>query len=183
MPIQIIDCWYDFAPYVDALVEVVREGLKDLPGATVLFSAHGLPVKLIRDGDPYLDQIKGTVAAVTAKLPEVPWELAFQSRTGPVRWLDPSTPDVIRKLAGQGVRDVLVVPVSFVSDHIETLHELDIEYGHLAQSLGIREFRRSPSLNLRPGFISALAALVEAAIEKDSWQVPPAVVKSQLFKI
>jgi ferrochelatase len=162
LPRTVIRSWHDAPPYLEALAEAVAEGLRDLPDATVLFSAHGLPVKLIEEGDPYLDQVKGTVGAVAARLPGVSWELAFQSRTGPIRWLEPATPDAIRRLAARGVRGLLVVPVSFVSDHIETLHELDIEYGELAGRAGIREFRRSPSLNTRPSFIRALAELVRA---------------------
>jgi ferrochelatase len=159
LPRTVVRSWHDFPPYLDALAEAVAEGLRELPGATVLFSAHGLPVKLIEQGDPYLSHVQGTVAGVVERLPGVAWRLAFQSRTGPVRWLEPSTPDMIRTLAGEGVKDVLVVPVSFVSDHIETLHELDLEYGELARGLGLRTFRRCPSLNTRPSFLRALAAL------------------------
>ncbi|MBI5016544.1 MAG: ferrochelatase [Deltaproteobacteria bacterium] len=162
-PKTVVRSWHDEPAYVEALAEVVAEGLRDLPGATVLFSAHGLPVKLVEEGDPYLDQIQGTAAAVAERLPDVPWELAFQSRAGPIRWLEPSTPDAIRALAARGVRDVLVVPVSFVSDHIETLHELDLEYSALAREVGLRTFRRAPSLNTRPSFIQALAVLVRSA--------------------
>lgn len=162
LPTTVVQSWHDFPPYLDALTDALVEGLQGLPEATVLFSAHGLPTKLIDQGDPYLDQIQGTVAGVMDRLPGIPWRLAFQSRTGPVRWLEPSTPAMLRILAGEGVRDVVVVPVSFVSDHIETLHELDIEYGELARELGLRTFRRAPSLNTRPGFVEALAELVRS---------------------
>lgn len=163
LPRAVVASWHDAPPYLDALAGAVAEGLRELPEATVLFSAHGLPVKLVEQGDPYLGQVQGTVAGVVGRLPGVPWRLAFQSRTGPVRWLEPSTPDALRALAREGVKDVLVVPVSFVSDHIETLHELDIEYGELARELGLRAFRRCPSLNTRPDFVRALAGLARAA--------------------
>lgn len=160
LPRAAIRSWQAYPPYACALAECVREGLEGLEGATVLFSAHGLPVKLVERGDPYLEQVHATVGAVMSHLPGVPHRLAFQSRTGPVRWLEPSVADELAALAGQGVRRVVVVPVSFVSDHIETLYEIDVEYGELARSLGFDAFRRSPSLNTRPSFIRALAQLV-----------------------
>jgi ferrochelatase len=160
LPREAIRSWEAFPPYVSALAECVAEGLAGLPGGTVLFSAHGLPVKLVEQGDPYLGHVQSTVAAVMAHLPGVPHRLAFQSRTGPVRWLEPSVADELAALAGQGVKRVVVVPVSFVSDHIETLHEIDVEYGELARTLGFEAFRRSPSLNTRPSFVRALAQLV-----------------------
>ncbi|MEW6487223.1 MAG: ferrochelatase [Thermodesulfobacteriota bacterium] len=160
LPREVIRSWEAYPPYASALAECVKEGLEELEGATVLFSAHGLPVKLIEGGDPYLGHVQATVAAVMTHLPGVPHRLAFQSRTGPVRWLEPSVADELAALAGQGVKRVVVVPVSFVSDHIETLHEIDVEYGALARSLGFEAFRRSPSLNTRPSFVRALAQLV-----------------------
>ncbi len=162
--VRVIRSWHDDPAYADALARCVREAQEGLEDVTVLFSAHGLPVRLIEEGDPYLDQVQGTVAAVMARLPGLPHRLAFQSRAGPVRWLEPSVADEMRALAGSGVRRLLVVPVSFVSDHIETLHEIDIEYGALARSLGFEVFRRTPSLNTRPDFIRALAGLVRSAL-------------------
>ncbi len=164
VPRTVIRSWHDHPAYLDSLAEAVREGLEALPGATVLMSAHSLPQRLIDRGDPYLDQVRGTVAGVLARLGDVPHRLAFQSRTGPVRWLGPGVEEVLRELAAAGVERVLAVPVSFVSDHIETLHEIDIEYRNLARSLGIRELGRSPSLNTRPSFIRALAGLVQGAL-------------------
>ncbi len=155
-----IRSWHEFPPYLDALAETVAETLERAPGATVLFSAHGLPVRVIEAGDPYLDQVNATVAGVLRRLPPVPHRLAFQSRAGPVKWLEPATEDAIRALGRDGVDRVVVVPVSFVSDHIETLHEIDIEYAAVARDAGIAEFLRAPSLNTRPAFIRALAALV-----------------------
>ncbi len=162
--VRIIRSWHDDPGYADALARCVREAQEGSEDVTVLFSAHGLPVRLIEEGDPYLDQVKGTVGAVMARLPGLPHRLAFQSRAGPVRWLEPSVADAMRALAGEGVRKLLVVPVSFVSDHIETLHEIDIEYGELARSLGFEVFRRTPSLNTRADFIRALGGLVRSAL-------------------
>ncbi|GAB4261109.1 MAG: ferrochelatase [Deferrisomatales bacterium] len=160
VPRTVVRSWYDFPPYADALAETVGEALDEVPGATVLFSAHGVPVRLIEAGDPYLDQVRGTVAAVMERLPGVPHRLAFQSRTGPVRWLEPSVERALEALAREGVRRVVVVAVSFVSDHIETLYEIDVQYRALAESLGLEGFRRVPALNTRPSFIRALAELV-----------------------
>ena len=166
LPRTLVRSWHDFGPYADALAEAVREGLEGLEGATLLFSAHGLPVRLIEKGDPYLEQVQGTVAAVMERLPGVPHRLAFQSRTGPVRWLEPAVADELGRLARDGVRRLVVVPVSFVSDHIETLHEIDVEYAELARGLGFEVFRRTPSLNTRPAFIRALAGLVMARVDE-----------------
>ena len=88
------------------------------------------------------------------------YSLAFQSKVGPVKWLEPSTESVLRNLARRGIRNILAVPVSFVSDNIETLYELDIEYGNLAAELGVTEFRRAESLNVQAKFIAALANLI-----------------------
>ena len=155
----------DYGPYVDALAETVCEGLEQLPGATVLYSAHGLPQKIIDRGDPYLDHVRRTVAALAERLPGVPHRLAFQSKVGPVQWLKPSLEEVLRELASEKVADLVVVPLSFVSDHIETLHELDIEYREIATGLGFRGYHRSAALNTRPAFIRALALRVRRALE------------------
>jgi ferrochelatase len=126
----------------------------------ILFSAHALPQKFIDRGDPYLVHVLATVKGVMQRLGERPWHLAFQSRSGPVKWMEPDTVEVIDQLAADGCEALLMVPISFVSDHIETLHEIDIEYSEHAQAKGIRLFRRAPSLNDRPDFLQALADLV-----------------------
>mgnify|MGYP001574453045 CR=1 FL=1 len=98
---------------------------------------------------------------VLSRLPDLPHVLGYQSRVGPVKWIGPSTDEVIRRLARDGVKEVLVVPISFVSDHVETLYEVDMLYGDLARALGIADFRRAESLNDFPPFLDALADLVE----------------------
>jgi len=162
LPKRVIRCWFDFPPYIEALAEAVGEGLKACEGSTLLFSAHGLPERFIKEGDPYLDQIRATTAAVMERLPGVSHRLAFQSRVGPMRWIGPSVTETLAELVRDGVKKLLVVPVSFVSDHIETLHEIDIEYAATARSMGFEQFSRIPSLNTRPSFIKALASLVKA---------------------
>lgn len=159
--------WYDHPLYIEALAATISEALKEAPGAEVLFSAHSLPAKLIAGGDPYADQIIATIKAVGKKL-DIRWHLGYQSRSGPVRWLEPSTDDVIRRLAAEGVKDAVVVPISFVSDHIETLYEIDILYKQEAARLGLR-LHRASSLNEHPLFISALKDLVLKGTEKLRW--------------
>ncbi|HJQ70026.1 MAG TPA: ferrochelatase, partial [Blastocatellia bacterium] len=139
------------------------------PSAThIVFSAHSVPVSYIEEGDPYLDQTRQTVARVMKELGEDrPHSLSFQSKVGPVKWLRPSTDENVRRLAAEGVRQVLLVPVSFVSEHIETLYELDILYRHVAEEVGLAHYRRVPALNCRPDFIDALANLVEKKVMSD----------------
>jgi ferrochelatase len=129
----------------------------------LFFSAHSLPQSFIADGDPYLDHIQATVRLVMQRFEGVAHHLAFQSRAGPVKWLEPSTGEKLKELAALGHRQVLMVPLSFVSDHIETLHEIDIEYREEAHKLGITDFRRMESLNNSPTFIQCLAELVRSA--------------------
>lgn len=154
------------AGYLDAFAETVRDALARIPaerrnGATILFSAHGLPQKFIDEGDPYVAHIEATRAGLLARLnlPN-PQLLAYQSRTGPVKWLGPGTEEELERLGHQGVKDVLVVPLSFVSDHIETLYEVDLLFARTAQKAGITGYFRPDALNTHPMFIDALAQLV-----------------------
>ncbi|WP_298437377.1 ferrochelatase [Geobacter sp.] len=164
--LTVVDRFYDHPRYLDALAEKIREGLGNfhpLAEVQVLFSAHSLPQSFIDAGDPYLSQIEETVRLVMERFEGVTYHLAFQSRAGPVKWLEPSTEQMLEHLAAHDVKSLLIVPLSFVSDHIETLHEIDIEYAQLAHKLGYSRFRRSPSLNSSPLFIDCLADLVRRA--------------------
>jgi ferrochelatase len=170
LAVRFIDDWYDHPAYIASLVDRIRAGLAAMnpPQERVhlIFSAHGLPEKLIRKGDPYQRQIEETVRLTVKALgyDEALAHLCYQSRVGPLKWIGPSTEELIHELAGRGVRSVLVVPVSFVSDHLETLYEIDILYKKMAQEAGIAEWRRAPSLNDAPLFIEALKTIVlEAA--------------------
>jgi len=129
----------------------------------VLFSAHGLPQKFIDDGDPYVEEIEATRQGILERL-KLPGRnvLAYQSRTGPVKWIGPGTEQTLELLGVQGVKDVLVVPLSFVSDHIETLYEVDMLFADVAREAGITHYRRTEALNASPLFIGALAGLVHA---------------------
>jgi ferrochelatase len=129
----------------------------------ILFSAHGIPESLIaRKGDPYQEQIESTCAAIAAHAGLTDWSICYQSRVGPMKWLGPSTPEAIAQAGRDGV-GVVVAPVAFVSEHIETLVELDIEYAELAHAQGVAPYLRAPAVGLVAPFIGALAdATVEA---------------------
>lgn len=162
-----ISHFFDHPLYIQALAEKIEAGLAgfdDRSTVQLLFSAHSLPQSFIDEGDPYLEHIQTTVRLVMERFGDVPHHLAFQSRAGPVKWLSPSTDDKLQELAANGCTTLLVVPLSFVSDHIETLHEIDIEYAEEAQKLGITDFRRIESLNDSATFIRCLAELVRAAL-------------------
>jgi ferrochelatase len=159
LSLRCIESWYDHPLYIEAIVEQINNGLAQFAGKPeVLFSAHSLPQQFIDDGDPYLKEIEGTIAAITKKI-VIRWHLSFQSKSGPVKWLEPSTEHMLGELARKGVKELLVVPISFVSDHIETLYEIDILYKDMAARLGIN-LKRTESLNTSPTFIKALAEIV-----------------------
>jgi protoporphyrin/coproporphyrin ferrochelatase len=163
MEIATVESWFEEPLYIEAIADLIRAGLHGFSGLEkvhLLYSAHSIPASYVEEGDPYLEQTKRTVDLVNAQLDKAySFTLAFQSRVGPVKWLSPSTRDVLVQLGREGNTSVLVIPISFVSDHIETLQEIDIQYKELAAQSGIREFRRAASLNVHPKFIAALAAL------------------------
>jgi len=158
--ITAIESWPEQPDYIASLASTITDGLVAFGGASpaVVYSAHSLPVKFIEEGDPYLDHIKKTIAAVE-KITGAKGRLCFQSRSGPVEWLSPSTPDMLDELAREGCRQVLMVPISFVSDHVETLYEIDILYKEMAAGMCI-ELKRTKSLNTNPKFIEGLKNLV-----------------------
>jgi ferrochelatase len=161
--------WYDHPGYVDALARRIEEalaGFPDPPSVHLLFTAHSIPVKYVERGDPYQGHIETTIRLVLERL-GLPNEhtLAYQSKVGPVEWLEPSTESQIAALAARGVDQVLAIPVSFVSDHIETLYEVDLLYRGMAEEAGITHFRSTKALGCDPGFIDALADLVVASCE------------------
>lgn len=170
--ISLIASYADDSGYVSALTATVRDALNGFEPAArdqvvILFSAHGLPCRFVEAGDPYVREVEATRVAVLTEL-DAPnrHALAYQSRTGPVRWTGPGTDKVLADLAREGVQHVLVVPLSFVSDHIETLYELDVLFATLAGRLGITDYRRAPALNTHPLFIEALAGIVERHVSE-----------------
>jgi ferrochelatase len=172
LKLRIIEQWYDWPGYLDALAGRIRKGLESFPPALrskvqILFSAHALPQSFIDRGDPYLEHIMATAKGVMRRVGDMSWHLGFQSRSGPVKWMEPGTTEVLDQLASEGHEAVLMVPISFISDHIETLHEIDVEFRAYAHEKGIRYFERSPSLNDYPDFLDALASLVTSYLKQN----------------
>ncbi|MEJ2033348.1 MAG: ferrochelatase [Deltaproteobacteria bacterium] len=166
--IEEIRSWPEQPDYVACLAEnILQTAAVFREPPTVVYSAHSLPVKFIREGDPYVEELEKTIARVEA-ITSLRGHLCYQSRSGPVRWLEPSTPDMLARLASEGCRQVLMVPLSFVSDHVETDYEIDILYRELAEGLGMG-FARTKSLNTQPKFITALRELVLAACRRRNW--------------
>jgi ferrochelatase len=167
---SLIEQYYNQPAYIDAWIERVRQGLERFPAdvrgeVNILFSAHGTPMKLVKQGDPYSQQIAKTVEAIMAGGEFTqPHSLCYQSKVGPLKWLTPSTPDTIAELAGKGVKNMLLVPVAFTSDHLETLFELGIEYRRQAKERGVTQYEVTEGLNDSPKFIDALAELVSEKI-------------------
>jgi ferrochelatase len=160
MPVSIISSWPAEPSYITALADNIIEGMRTFhsPEVAVVYSAHSLPISFVKQGDPYVEHIKATIRAIE-KITGRSGRLCYQSRSGPVEWLAPSTPEMLEKLAGEGCKSILMVPISFVSDHVETLYEISILYKERAAQLGM-ELRACPSLNTNPTFIEALRNLI-----------------------
>jgi ferrochelatase len=166
-PTVALCCYPDDAGFVAAAVAAIRAAIAQVPpGARyrILFSAHGLPKKIVSAGDPYQWQVELTVAALRAALgiADLDSVVCYQSRVGPLEWLGPGTDAEIRRAGADGI-GLVVAPVAFVSEHSETLVELDIEYRHLADQAGVRFYHRAATVGSAPDFIAGLAALVRAA--------------------
>ena len=168
---SVIDRWPAHPGFLDAMTETVREGLdrfapEDREDALIVFSAHSLPMSVVNRGDAYPAEIGASVHEVMKRL-DYAYEhlVAYQSEVGPVPWLGPSTEKVIEELGAKKRKNVLIVPIAFTSDHIETLHELDIEYGELAEEVGIANYVRAPALNDRETFLDALADVVHGHLK------------------
>ncbi len=166
-----ITYWFRNEAYIATLAAQIKEEIAKFPDANpanvhLLFSAHSIPQSYVERGDPYLRHTEETVRLVMEKLGKCsPSHLSFQSKVGPVKWLRPSTEEKIRELYASGVNQLLMIPISFVSEHSETLYELDIQYKIVADEIGLKEYRRVPAFNSDPRFISALADLVEGRIK------------------
>ena len=174
LPIRCIRSWFDHPGYVRAMAELIAEEIRnsDAPDqAHVFFSAHGVPKSYVEEaGDPYQKEIEACTALIMKELANVvghenPHTLAYQSRVGPVEWLKPYTEEALEELGEAKTQDLVVVPISFVSEHIETLEEIDIEYRELATEAGVVNFRRVRALDTYPGFIEGLADLVTTSLE------------------
>lgn len=166
----VIPSWYHRPGYLQAMSQLIAQELdhcQDSEHIHLFFSAHGVPVNYVEEaGDPYQKEIENCTQLIMDTLSRPnPHTLAYQSRVGPVEWLKPYTEEAIPELAQQGVEDLMVVPISFVSEHIETLEEIDMEYRHLAEESGIKNFYRVPALNTHPVFIEDLANMVLEALD------------------
>ncbi|KAJ3815896.1 hypothetical protein EV368DRAFT_34538 [Lentinula lateritia] len=159
---SVIDRWGTHPGFIEAVSQRIEAALAKFSASTrsetvILFSAHSLPLSVVNRGDPYVLEVSASVSAVMQRLGQSnPYRLAWQSQVGPSKWMGPQTSDALKGLARLGRKQVVLVPIAFTSDHIETLYELDLEYIREARELGI-EIHRSESLNESPVFIRALA--------------------------
>lgn len=155
-----IRSWPDQPHYIASLRQRIEEGLASFGAQTpeIVYSAHSLPRKFIDEGDPYVRELERTISALEREA-GIRGRLCYQSRSGPVEWLAPSTPETLQQLAATGCKNILMVPISFVSDHVETLYEIDMLYREMAGNLGMR-LESTRALNDDPLFITALRSLV-----------------------
>ena len=165
---EVIEKFFDHPLYIQSIVEKINLSLthfSEPDRAHIVFSAHGLPLSLIERGDPYAKHVEETVRLVCQR---GAWKnshtVCYQSKVGRREWLSPSLTDTIEKLASSGEKHLLVVPIAFVTEHIETLHEINIEAREQARQLGVEQFEMMPAVGDSPTFISALADLVRKAI-------------------
>tara|TARA_Y100001970_G_scaffold200773_1_gene244275 strand:+ start:45463 stop:46638 length:1176 start_codon:yes stop_codon:yes gene_type:complete len=174
IPIRCIRSWFDQSGYLKSMVELIAEQIaccQNPSSAHVFFTAHGVPKSYVEEaGDPYKEEIEKCSALIINELQNYlgyrnPHTLSYQSRVGPEEWLKPYTEDVLEELGKSKVDDLIVVPISFVGEHIETLQEIDIEYKEIAERAGIKNFRRVKALNTHPTFINGLNDLVISCLQ------------------
>jgi ferrochelatase len=174
LPTHWIRSYFNNTNYIAAMADLISREIRNCPdpsSAHVFFSAHGVPRKYVEeDGDPYQAEIEASARLIMKRLADDlgyrnPSSLAYQSRVGPLEWLKPYTEDALQELGRTGVKDLVVVPISFVGEHIETLQEIDLEYREVALTAGIKNFRRVPTLGTSPSFIHALTTLVQESLK------------------
>jgi len=165
--VKYIQHYYDHPLYIKALNERIDGSLLKFPSEVrkdvqLVFSAHGTPVSYVKKGDPYSGHIKRTIELVMQQRNySHPYHHCFQSKVGPAKWLEPATDKMIEELAAAGKKHMLIIPISFVSDHVETAYELDIEYRHVADKNNIENYIVMEGLNASPTFIDALAEVTK----------------------
>ncbi len=154
--------FYENEKYLKVCVELIKKELATFSSPPhLLFSAHSLPKSIIKSGDSYQKEIEATLTLIMKYLPEISnYSLCYQSKVGPVKWLEPSVSQALHTLYLKGERELLVFPLSFVSEHLETLYELDIEYAALAKKIGFARYQRASTPGTHPLFIEALKELV-----------------------
>lgn len=171
-PTRVVCCYPADAGFIEAIAGLIRPELDAAADhekpPRLLLTAHGLPKRIVQAGDPYPNQVETTAAAVIAALNRrgVDWTVCYQSRVGPLEWIGPATDEEIRR-AGKERVPLVVVPISFVSEHSETLVELDLDYRDLAATSGVPAYHRVPTVGTEPGFIRSLATLVRRACSED----------------
>ena len=171
-PTRVVCCYPAEPGFVEAIAGLIQPALDAAAGyekpPRLLLTAHGLPKRIVRAGDPYPNQVETTASSVIAALnrPGLDWTVCYQSRVGPIEWIGPATDDEIRR-AGRDGLPLVVAPISFVSEHSETLVELDLDYRDLAVASGVPAYHRVPTLGTAPGFIRSLATLVSRACTED----------------
>jgi len=176
----VVPDWYDHPGYLSTQAKLIREQLAGYEDnneeVKVMFSAHGVPESYVKAGDPYKEQIERCAEMIMDEVNRdskrrFDYTLCFQSRVGPVKWLEPYTDDVLQDLGKAGLKNLVVVPLSFVSEHVETLEEIDQEYREVAEEAGIDNFMRVPALNSDPLFIDTLVDLTMTALKKPALRV------------
>ncbi|KAI0298605.1 ferrochelatase [Russula brevipes] len=179
---SVIDRWGTHPGFIEAVSQNIEAALQKFPedkrsDVVLLFSAHSLPMSIVNRGDPYVLEVSATVAAVMDRLGHAnPYRLVWQSQVGPRAWIGPQTSDALKGFARLGKKRVVLVPIAFTSDHIETLYELDLEYGKEARELGM-EVHRAESLNGSPVFIRALADIAAQHLKENEAGAPPTSVQ------
>ena len=168
---------YPDAPgLIEALIDAVAVAAEELPAlgparAHLLLTAHGIPLNRVQKGDPYPTEVVATARALTDALElDAPWSLAYQSRVGPARWLEPSVEDEVQRLAADGVRALVVQPLSFTSENLETMDDLDRDLAEVARNAHISLYRRGAAPGCHPAFIGALADLVRRRATEAGWE-------------
>lgn len=178
----VVPDWYDHPGYLATQAKLINEQLEEFKNnpqdVKVMFSAHGVPESYVAAGDPYKGQIETCADLIMKEVnkgraadKQIDSTLCFQSRVGPVKWLEPYTDTVLEELGAAGLKNLVCVPLSFVSEHVETLEEIDIEYREVAEEAGITNFKRCPALNSDPLFINCLADMTTDALQKPSLRV------------
>ena len=169
-PVRTVGDFHRHPLYIESLVDRINTTFRHFDSrndVNIVFSAHGIPLSLVEKGDPYPKQIEATVQAVMDLGAWTnPHTLCFQSRVGPMKWLEPSTTATLERMGREGVKRVLIVPLAFVTEHVETLHEINIEAREIAAHAGITQFRMMPAVGTHPQFIACLADLVRTAIAR-----------------
>ena len=177
VPSSSIGCYAEAEGFIMALSEGILSSLEEFKNTSLphlLFSAHGLPKRIIEGGDPYQTQVEQTVQAVMKTLKDAPlsYSLGYQSRVGPLEWIGPSVEEEIKRLA-QEKKNILLIPVAFVSEHSETLYEMDVVYKNLALKKGVEKFLRVETVGVHKAFIDYLAQLCHEAVSKEASLICP----------